>query len=177
MRVVHSLSARNPSRMRTLLGASILAVLLGTIFLAGLADNNPGAITTPADAVAAADMDRGGIRSLPAELYPAVLGALQQNVPPAYNIGREPESFIGGSNAPEAGPVSNARYRAVNQAHGLVTTFTASGIRVAPFDGQNDAWTHGLRLTGYGYVDHIQSMPGVSLVLEGPANRIPIWRR
>ena len=34
-RVADSLSARNPSRMRTLLGASILAVLLGTIFLAG----------------------------------------------------------------------------------------------------------------------------------------------
>ena len=168
MNVAGSLGARNPKRMRTFLGALIFAVLLGTIFVAGFADRSPEVLTAPSVAVAADVMDRGGIRSLPLGLYPAVLGALRQEVPPAYNIGREPESFIEGSNAIEGGPVSKARYQAVNPAQGLVTTFMSSGIRVAPFDGRNDTWTHGLRLTGYGYGDQIQSMPGASLVLEGP---------
>ncbi|MCH7800693.1 MAG: hypothetical protein IIC24_04020 [Chloroflexi bacterium] len=129
-----------------------MAALLGAIFLVGLADTTPVVVTLQADAVTVDDWDSGGNRSLPSGLVPAAPGALTLDVPSDYDIG----------------PVSKARYQAVNQAQGLVTTFTSSGIQIAPLDGQNDAWTHGLRLTGYGYGDHIQPTSGATLVLEGP---------
>jgi hypothetical protein len=70
MPLANSPAARNPSGIRVFLAASILAVVLGMIFLVGIADA-PRMATGRAVAVAAHDMNYGAI---PSELYPAVLG-------------------------------------------------------------------------------------------------------
>jgi hypothetical protein len=137
------------------LAASILAVVLGMIFLAGIADA-PGLATAPTVAVAADDMDYGAV---PSELYPAVPGLLSEKSPPAYEAMRAAESLV---------ETFEAEFQAINQAQGLTTTFMSSGIQITPFDGQDGTWTHSLRLEGYGYGDQIQSVPVASLAPEGP---------
>ena len=96
--------------------------------------------------------------SLPAGLYPALVGAIQADAPAAYAVVRRDAGGAG------------AGYRAANAAHGLTIGFGADGVALRSNTETGPAWRLGIKLVGYGYGADVHAVPTAEPVAEG--NRV-----
>ncbi len=108
--------------------------------------------------VHSAASERSSEERLPADLYPALIMAIQRDAPAHYDAA--------------ALDARTPAYRAENEAHGLTVLFEPEGPIVETRGGP--AWRLGLRLEGYGRGADIRRAPLTSLVAEG--NRVEYRR-
>lgn len=78
--------------------------------------------------------------NLPVGLAPVLARTLQDELPASYHLAK----------------TEKGEFQTTNSAHGMQYTFGADGVQVKSSTG---AWNWGLELTGWGYVDAMQTVP------------------
>ena len=101
---------------------------------------------------------------LPAELYPAVVAALQEDGSGYHDV--VPVEGPDGKSGDTAW--TTKAYQAVNLGHDFKATFTPRGVRLLPLEGR--AWSWGFSLTAIGYGDQLLPLPTPDLAAVG--NRV-----
>jgi hypothetical protein len=113
-------------------------------------------LSNPAVSDARAEIDDPA--KLPAGLYPTLVGAIQGDASPEYDV------------APGADTPATAPYRARNAAQALEISFGAAAPMVADAEGRRVR----LEITGYGHAGDLGPVPPARLLAEG--NRVEYRR-
>jgi hypothetical protein len=117
----------------------LLTVVMGTTPSLVLSATNVAHLP-PVKSVEQTAQSASSITNLPVGLAPVLARTLQEELPTSYHLTKT-----------EAGD-----FQTTNKAHAMQYAFGAEGLRVKSTSG---AWTWGLELTGWGYVDAVQTVP------------------
>lgn len=137
----------------SILGASILVVLIVTVLVLNSPGIRPKTAADPASTMSAASHEDGGATQMKSE---TAWGAEVQE-----EIGRTEYQITWQEQT--ALPHQEAAYQAPNRANNFRSHFTQEGIQLQPRTRTADDWQWSLHLTGLGYADDIQPVAGAEL--------------